>query len=96
MNWKKFFFWVLLGLTFSFIQSFSLSRLLVALWVVVLSWKENEPWWLILAVGVFDDLLLLEPIGKGVLYYLALSLVVKWLKRLLGLGKKVRVKVNGF
>lgn len=96
MNGKKFFFWLLLGLTLSFIQSFYLSRLLVSFWVVALSWREDEPWWLILAVGVFDDLLLLEPVGKGVLIYLGLSLVVKWLKGLLGLGKEVNVKVSDF
>jgi len=96
MTSKRFLLWLLSGLALSFIQSFYLSHLLVGFWVIILSWREEEPWWLILVVGVFDDLLQLEPVGKGVLIYLGLSLGVIWLKRLLGLGKKISVKVNDF
>jgi len=93
MGLKRFLFWVLLGLSLSFLQSFYLSRLLVSFWVIVLSWREDEPWWLILVVGGFDDLLMLEPVGKGALIYLALSLAVKWLRRVLGIGKGLGLKL---
>ena len=96
MDWKKGVVWVVFGLALSFTQAFFISRWLVGLWVIILSWREEEPWWPILAVGTFDDILLLEPVGKGVIFYLVLSLITKWLKRFLGLGKNVRVKVGGF
>jgi hypothetical protein len=96
MGWKKTAVWVGIGLGLVFIQSFWLVSWLTWLWAIVLSWRQDEPWLLILAVGLATDLFLLQPLGQTVLIIIGISLITKWLKRIFGLGKSVQVKVNHF
>ncbi len=106
MTWKKKVIWGLVGAILAFVQSFFLKRWLTLIWVIVLSWKEEEfclaersfgsQEQLILIIGLIDDLLLFEPLGKGGLIYLGTALMVKWVKKIMGLGKNFRVKISNF
>jgi len=86
MSWKKRIIWSSLGFLLVFIDSFFIQRWLGLIWAAVLGWREREPWWLILVVGLISDLFLLEPLGKGVLIYLGIILVVKWLRKIFAIG----------
>jgi len=96
MDWKKKLFWTVTGLLLVFFQSFFIINWPAFLWVVLLTWIKPDPWWIVFAIGLVNDLLLVNPSGKSVLIYLGLSLIVIWVKRIFGLGQKLEVKVNGF
>lgn len=95
MAFRRFLVWILVGFILSFIESFFVSRILIVVLTIFLALKENEPWWPILFFGLFDDLLLVEPLGKGVFIYLFLALIVKLVMKIFGLGKSVQMKVTG-
>ena len=86
MSWKKGIAWVSLGFLLVFIDSIFIQRWLGLIWAAVLGWRERESWWLILVVGLISDLFLLEPLGKGVLIYLGIVLIVKWLRKIFAIG----------
>ena len=105
MTWKRGVAWGLIGLTLIFIQSFFLFRWLGLSWTIIFIWMEDsrspkqgpvQPEWLILFIGLVDDLFLMEPFGKGVLIYLAAALVIRIIKKIMGLGKSVKIKVKNF
>lgn len=96
MAGKQIIIWCLMGLVLIFLQSFFLRRWLVLPLVVVLSWKEDEPWRPILIISLIDDLFLAQTFGKGLIIYLITAFLVRGGKRITGLGKSVRVKVNHF
>ena len=86
MSWKKGIAWVSLGFLLVFIDSIFIQRWLGLIWAAVLGWREREPWRPILIVGLVSDLFLLEPLGKGVLIYLGIVLIVKWLRKIFAIG----------
>lgn len=94
MSWKKGIIWTAVGLFLAFAQSFFVSRWLTLGWVIVLSWREDNPWWLIFFVGLVSDLFLVEPLGKGVVLGLGIALAVKLVERLIGWKGEIKLKIK--
>lgn len=90
------FFWFILGIIIVFGQSFFLISWPVYLWLIGLNWFFNQPWFLVLGLGLLNDLLQLNFLGKGMLVFLVFSLLIQMLKQVLGWSKSYQVKVSDF
>jgi len=79
-------FWFGLGLIASFWASIFLSFWPVAFWLLALAWWERGSLWLVFAIGLIYDLLLLEPLGKTPLIGLLTILLIRAIKRVLSIN----------
>ncbi len=93
---KNKFLWFVLGLVIVFFQSFFLISWPAFLWLLGLNWFFNKPWFLVIGLGLVNDLLQLLFLGKSMLIFLIFSLFVQLLKKILGWSKTYRIKVSDF
>ncbi len=96
MNIGKGVVWFGLGIILVFFQSFFLALGLTIIWAVVVSWKIKEPWWLLFGIGILTDLFYLTPLGKTSLILIAVGLVTKYFKNILGFQESYKMKVSRF
>lgn len=88
--------WFLLGVVIILGQSFFLINWPMYLWLVGLNWFFKKPWFLVLGLGLINDLFQLRFLGTSMLVFLVFSLLTQVLKQILGWSKPYQVKVSGF
>jgi hypothetical protein len=93
---SKNFFWGLIGIAALVIQSFFLSLGLTVIWAFILSWKIEEPWWLLFGLGLLTDIFYLTPLGKTSLIYIGVGLISRYLKTIFGFRESYKMKVSRF
>jgi hypothetical protein len=93
---QKKIFWLTFGLIIVFIQSFFLISWPMYFWLIGLNWFFKKPWFLVLGLGLINDLLQLHFLGRSMMVFLVLSLIIQVLKQILGWSKSYQVKVSGF
>lgn len=97
MSFKNIIFWVLLGLVLIFFDSLYLGYWLSFIGVIILSWRQDNPWFAILILGLLSDIFLVKSLGSGVFYFVLVALLARWFKQTLGLARKDSVvRVSDF
>lgn len=94
-DWSKSIYFFV-GIILIFVQSFFLALGLTIIWAVVVSWKIDKPWWLLFGIGLLTDIFYLTPWGKTSIILIALGLVAKYLKTVLGFKESYKMKVSRF
>lgn len=94
--YKSKLFWLLGGAVIIFGQSFFLISWPIYLWLIGLNWFFKQPWFLVLGLGLVNDLFQLHFLGRSMLGFLIFSLLIQVLKQVLGWSKSYQVKVSDF
>ncbi len=95
VDWKKIGL-LFVGIFLVIIQSFFLFLGLTIIWALIIGWIIDEPWWLFLVVGLLTDIFYLNPLGKTALILIAVGLITKYLKNILGFRESYKMKVSRF
>ncbi|MFH1561139.1 MAG: hypothetical protein ABID04_00990 [Patescibacteria group bacterium] len=81
MTWRKLAVYLVFGLVLSFVQSFFFVAWPLLIWTAFLVWKDDDWWYLIIPIGLFNDLLAFNPLGQSVFYCFLVVIFSWWLKR---------------
>ncbi len=94
-NWIKTVY-LIIGIGLVAFQSIFLTIGLTVIWAAAAAWRIEDPWWMLFLIGLITDIFHLSPLGRTSLILIAVGLLVKYFKNILGFSESYKMKLKNF